>query len=46
VSHGENIIPNRLLSYYHIKTKALESDKVFEAIKKLNTKGGETYENQ
>jgi hypothetical protein len=40
------LIPNRLLSYYHIKTKALENDKVFEAIKKLKTgEGGrETYE--
>ena len=43
---GMLLIPNRLLSYYHIKTKILESDKVFEAIKKLKTKGGETYENQ
>ena len=43
---GMLLIPNRLLSYYHIKTKTLESDEVFEAIKKLKTKGGETYENQ
>ena len=43
---GMLLIPNRLLSYYHIKMKVLESDKVFEAIKKLKTKGGETYENQ
>jgi len=40
------LIPNRLLSYYHIKTKMLESDEVFEAIKKLKIGGGETYENQ
>jgi len=48
---GMLLIPNRLLSYYHIsyyhiKTKTLESDEVFEAIKKLKTGGGETYENQ
>ena len=28
-------ILNRLLSYYHINTKILENDKVFQAIKKL-----------
>lgn len=43
---GMLLIPNRLLSYYHIKTKILENDEVFEAIKKLKTGGGETYENQ
>jgi hypothetical protein len=43
---GMLLIPNRLLSYYHIKTKMLKSDEVFEAIKKLKTGGGETYENQ
>ena len=43
---GMLLIPNRLLSYYHIKTKTLENDKVFEAIKKLKTGGRETYENQ
>jgi len=26
---------NRLLSYYHIDTKVLDNDKVFQAIKKL-----------
>ena len=43
---GMLLIPNRLLSYYHIKTKTLESDEVFEAIKKLKTGGREIYENQ
>jgi len=43
---GMLLIPNRLLSYYHIKTKTLESDEVFEAIKKLKIGGGETHENQ
>ena len=36
---GMLLIPNRLLSYYHIKTKTLESDKVFEAIKKIEDRG-------
>lgn len=45
-AQGMLLIPNRLLSYHHIKTKAFESDKVFEAIKKLKTGGGEIYENQ
>ena len=43
---GMLLIPNRLLSYYHIKTKTLENDDVFEAIRKSKTEGGETYENQ
>lgn len=38
-------ISNRLLSYYHIRTKQLQSDEVFHAIKKLN-QGEENHENQ
>jgi len=34
-------IANRLLSYYHIVTKALDNDKVFEAIKKLEEEKNE-----
>ena len=36
----------KIYLYYHIKTKTLESDEVFEAIKKLKTGGREIYENQ
>jgi hypothetical protein len=34
-------IHHRLLSYYHIVTKALGNDKVFEAIKKLEEEKNE-----
>jgi putative protein kinase ArgK-like GTPase of G3E family len=36
-------IAKRLLSYYHIVTKTLDNDKVFQAIKELKE---EQYENQ